>query len=162
MLKLMLPHAIQIQPFTSIRSFNDDETPDGILMVVRPVDRFGDPVKAAGQFYFELWTYVNASGERRGERLAYWERTIASRSEVELYWTRAQMYEFKLAWTQGAEGIQPERKYLLTASWRTPWEETVQDEYVLDFHLPFETLTDVPGSPAGGSPAGPSTRPAAR
>ena len=147
----MLPDRIQIQPFTSIRSFNDDEIPDGILLVLRPLDRFGDPVKAAGHFYFELWTYVNASGERKGERLAFWERDIENESEMQIYWTHAQMFEFQLAWAgQGAEQLRPGQKYVLTATWRTPFDETKRDEYVLDFHSPFEYLTR-PGVPPSGT-----------
>lgn len=133
MLSLMLPSEIRIQPFTKIKSFNNDEIPDGILAVVRPVDRFGDPVKAVGLFYFELWTWVDASNERKGERIAFWDRVTGTAEEVKLYWTRAQMYEFQLAWTQGIESIQPGRKYILTATYRTPWDETIQDEYVIDF-----------------------------
>lgn len=136
MLGLMLPQKIKIQPFTKIKSFNEDEIPDGILAVVRPLDRFGDPVKATGLFYFELWTYVEASGMPRGTRLAYWERNITSPEEVRLYWTRAEMYEFQLAWTAGVEGLQPGQKFVLTATYRAPWDETFRDEYIIDFQLP--------------------------
>ncbi len=149
MLSLMLPHEIKIQPFTQVRSFNKDEVPDGILAVVRPLDRFGDPVKAVGLWYFELWTHLDATQERKGERLAFWDRMVGTAEEVELYWTRTQMYEFQLAWTQGAEAIQPGRKYVLTATWRTPWDETLRDEYVFEFNLPPELATQ----PAAGEPA---------
>jgi hypothetical protein len=135
MLALMLPQSIKVQPFTKIRNFNEDEIPDGILAVVRPVDRFGDPVKAVGLFYFELWTFANASGISRGERLAFWERDITTAEEVRLYWTRAGMYEFQLAWTAGVEAIRPGQKYVLTATYRAPWDETFQDEYIIDFQL---------------------------
>lgn len=141
MLSLMLPHEIKIQPFTKIKSFNPDEIPDGILAVVRPLDKFGDPVKAVGLFYFELWTYRDASNERKGERLAFWDRVIASAEEVKLYWTRAQMYEFQLAWTQGVAQIHPGRKYVLTATYRTPWDETIRDEFVFDFQVPSALIT---------------------
>jgi len=134
MLSLMLPATIKIEPFTKIASFNEDEIPDGIVAVVRPLDRFGDPVKAAGLFYFELWTYVDASAERKGERLAFWERTIASEQEVRLYWNRAQMYEFQLAWTQGLQNFRPGQKYILAVTYRTPWGKGIEDEYVLDFY----------------------------
>ena len=146
MFALMLPYELKIQPFTKVKSFNEDDIPDGILAVVRPLDRFGDPVKAVGLFYFELWTYVNASGERKGERLGYWERTIGSAEEVRLYWTRAQMYEFQLAWTAGADLIRPGRKYVLTATYRPPWDETIQDEYVLDFPAPVESVAGAPSA----------------
>jgi len=170
-LRLMLPQKIQIQPFTSIRSFNDDETPDGILLVLRPVDVLGDPVKAAGHFWFELWTYVNASGERKGERLAFWEQDLNTESDIQSYWTHAQMYEFPLAWVgQGLGEIQPGRRFILRAVWRTPWDETVSDEYVLDFSLPFGSLINAPGAsppeiqesdmPPAGRQGRPATRPA--
>ena len=136
MYTLMLPEAIKIQPFTKIASFDEDEVPDGVLVVLRPLDRFGDPVKATGLFYFELWTYQNASSERRGERIAFWEQTIDSPDTVSLHWTRAEMYEFQLGWIEGADAIRPDRKYLLTATYRPPWDETIRDEYVMEFHLP--------------------------
>jgi hypothetical protein len=140
MMRLMLPHAVKIQPFSQIASFDDDDIPDGILAVIRPVDRFGDPVKAAGLFYFELWTREQAAGERKGQPLAYWDLTIDSREEITQYWTRAQMYEFQLAWTQGAEAIRPGQKYILVATYRPPWDETIRDEYVLEFSLPRDAM----------------------
>jgi len=147
MLSLMLPNAIEIQPFTKITSFNEDEVPDGILAVVRPVDRFGDPVKAAGRFYFELWTYVDASAERRGERLAFWERTIATEEEVRLYWNRAQMYEFQLAWTQGMAQLRPGRKFILAVTYRAPWDKGMEDEHVIEFYAsPSEIRRILPGT----------------
>ncbi|UCD29917.1 MAG: hypothetical protein JSV03_05425 [Planctomycetota bacterium] len=142
MFSLMLPSQIKIQPFTQIRSFDNDQIPDGILAVIRPLDRFGDPAKAVGLFYFELWTYQKASGDHKGQRLAYWERTIANEDEVKLYWTRAQMYEFQLAWTAGEEGASPGMKFVLTASYRAPWEETMQDEYILDLHVPSNLIKE--------------------
>ncbi len=154
-LGLMLPYELKIQPFSKVASFNEDQIPDGILAVVRPLDRFGDPVKAVGPFYFELWTYENATAERRGTRLAFWERNIATRDDVRLYWNRTQMYEFQLAWTQGIDSLPPNRKYLLTVTYRSPWEETMRDEYVLDFHLPpleFLTAGATPPPATQGSP----------
>jgi len=141
MLSLMLPEQIEVLPFTKITSFDEDNVPDGILAVVQPVDRFGDPVKAVGYFYFELWTYQDASGERKGERLAYWDRALTSADDVRLYWTHARMFEFQLAWTRGLEAVQPNRKYILAVSYRTPWDETIQDEYVFDFVLSESALT---------------------
>lgn len=141
MLSLMLPERIEILPFTKITSFDEDNVPDGILAVVQPTDRFGDPVKAVGYFYFELWTYQDASAQRKGKRLAYWERSLTSSDDVRLYWTHAKMFEFQLAWTRGLEAVQPNHKYLLTASYRTPWDETIQDEYVFDFLLPESAMT---------------------
>jgi len=141
-LSLMLPNRVQIQPFTKIKSFNQDDIPDGILAIIRPIDTFGDPVKAVGFFYFELYSYRPASGESKGERLEFWEKTINTEKEVRQHWSRAQMYEFKLAWTQGAGVIQPGKKYILAVTYRTPWDTTIQDEYVFDFQSPGESLTE--------------------
>jgi len=136
MLSLMLPKSVHIWPGTKIASFDDDEIPDGILAVVQPEDQFGDPIKAAGLFYFELWTYQQASAERKGRRLAFWSHVIDSAERLELHWTPAQMYEFQLGWTGGAEGIAPDKSYLLTVTYRTPWDTQMQDQMRLDFHIP--------------------------
>ena len=141
-LALMLPDRIVIEPFTRIRSFDDDPIPDGILAVVRPVDPFGDPVKAAGMFYFELYGYQNASPDRRGERLEFWEIQVDTARKVREYWSRAQMYEFRLAWTRGASRVRPGQRYLLVVTYRTPWDTTLQAERMLEFHRPGEFLTE--------------------
>ncbi len=142
MLELMLPQKIKIWSFTKVASFNDDDVPDGILVIVRPLDPFEDPVKAVGVWHFELYSFQDASGERKGERLAFWERVIATPEEVRLYWTPAQMYEFQLAWAEGVEGVAPGRKYVLAVTYRNPWEEILQDEYVIEFRLPGAALTE--------------------
>lgn len=148
MLSLMLPSEIKVQPFTRIKSFNEDEIPDGILAVVRPVDQFKDPVKAVGLFYFELWSYREASNDRKGERLEFWEKTLGTADDVKQYWTRAQMYEFQLAWTQGAGVVRPDQKYLFTVTYRTPWDTTMQDEYVLQFHASGDDAAGQQAKPA--------------
>lgn len=132
-LALLVARQIRIQPFTKIKSLDDDQIPDGILLVLRPTDVMGDPVKIFGRVYFELYAYQNASGERKGERLEFWERSLATPDDQKLYWDRtAQMYEFPLAWTQGVPSS-PVRKYVLTATYRTPWDETLADEYVMEW-----------------------------
>jgi hypothetical protein len=147
MVSLSLADCIRIEPFTRIDSFNSDNIPDGIRAFIRPLDIFGDPVKAGGHFYFELWTYVNASGDRKGERIAFWDRTIATPEEVRLYWTRAQMYEFQLAWTGPIDQLQPDRPYVFTATYRTPWETTIRAECVLDFHISGEFVPETAPAP---------------
>ncbi len=141
MLSLLMPRQIRIQPFTKIKSFDADQVPDGILLVLRPTDEFGDPIKIVGHLYFELYAYKKASAERKGERIEFWERTLATAQDQKLYWDRtAQMYEFPLAWTRGAPPS-PDHKYILTATYRSPADETLQDEYVLEFALRKSELT---------------------
>jgi len=141
-LSVMMPDRICIQPFTKITSFNRDNIPDGVRVVLRPIDRFGDPIKAGGLFYFELWTYVEASQERKGERIAFWEREISTPDETQVYWTKAQMYQFDLAWTEQAERLKPEHYYVLTATYRSPYDTTLHDERVLEFHFSRQFVTE--------------------
>jgi hypothetical protein len=144
MLALMLPTHIKILPFTRVASFDKDDIPDGLLVVLRPTDRFGDAVKAAGLFYFELYSFQEASSERKGQRLAFWDQTINTPEAVASHWTHAEIYEFKLGWPEGATSIRPGHKYVLMATYRTPWDETIVDEYVMDFTLPPGTLQRAP------------------
>lgn len=141
-LSVSVPERICIQPFSKIASFNRDNIPDGVQVIVRPIDHYGDPVKAGGLWYFELWTYVEASQERKGERIAFWERMIESHDDIRTYWTRSQMYQFDLAWTEQIEKMKPEHYYVLTATYRTPWNTTLHDERVLEFHLSRQFVTD--------------------
>lgn len=131
-MSMLAVRQIKIQPFTKIKSFDDDKIPDGIAVVVQPTDQFGDPVKAVGHLYFELYAYQAASGERKGQRLEFWDRTIATPADMKLYWDRtAQMYQFPLAWTQGVPAV-PSRKLILTVTYRTPWDLTLTDELIMD------------------------------
>ncbi len=136
MLSLMLPNHISILPFTRVASLDKDNIPDGLIIVLRPTDRFGDPVKAAGPFYFELWSFQQASGEPKKDRLAFWEQALDTPDKIASHWTHAEAYEFKLGWPEGATSIRPGHKYVLTATYRTPWDETITDEYVMEFTLP--------------------------
>lgn len=136
MLSLMLPTRIEIMPFTRIASFDKDDIPDGLIVVVRPADRFDDAVKAAGRFYFELWSFQPASGEPKKDRLAFWEESLDTPDKVAAHWTHAEMYEFKLGWPEGATSIRPGHKYVLSATYRSPWDETITDDYTLEFTVP--------------------------
>ena len=62
-LGMLLPAKIDILPFTKPRSWDDDPVPDGIEVVLRPLDSFGDQTKAVGCFRFELYTFQKASSE---------------------------------------------------------------------------------------------------
>ncbi len=149
MVGMLLPRQIRIQPFTKIKSFDDDRIPDGIAAVVRTTDSTGDPVKLVGHVYFELYAYKEASGERKGERIEFWDRTLATPADQKLYWDRtAQMYEFPLAWTQGAPPSKG-RKYILAVTCRTPWEDTLTDEYVMELTINREEVAGARTGPGG-------------
>ena len=44
MISLLMPEQIIVEPFTGLKSFDDDDEPDGLEVVIRSQDSFGDPV----------------------------------------------------------------------------------------------------------------------
>lgn len=129
---MLLVRQIKVQPFTKIRSFDEDRVPDGIGVVLSATDQFGDPVKIVGNVYFELYEFRDASADRKGNRLEYWTRDIKTAQDEQRYWDRmARWYEFPLAWTSGLPET-PSRKFVLMVSYHAPWDETLTDEYILD------------------------------
>ena len=140
-LALLLPQRIQIQPFTRIASFDDDEVPDGISVYLRPVDQFGDPVKVAGTFLFELYRYRQASADRKGERLEFWETRILDENDQRRYWDHtSQMYEFPLEIqqlrTEEGRPILSRDKAVLLVTFNTPRGEHLESEYILEAKRP--------------------------
>ncbi len=141
--KLLLPRRIKIEPFTRVKSFDEDEIPDGIEVRLRPLDRFGDPIKIVGALHFELYTYRKAAADRKGEQLQFWQVSISTPQDQRRYWDRtSQMYEFPLAW----EGIPPPTdQCVLLVTYESPWTERLEDEYVL--RLP--RTPEIMGEPFG-------------
>ena len=142
MIALLMPQSVKIRPFTKPKSFDNDKIPDGIEVLVQPLDQFDDPVKAVGTMQFELFHYQQASGQIKGERLQFWEVLIASADQVRDFWDRtAQMYLFQLAVDQ-IEGLPPGRKYVLTVRYNSPQGEHLEDEYVFHLAVPTQPLAD--------------------
>lgn len=130
-LDLYSPKRIEILPFTKVKSFNDDLIPDGIEVALRPIDTLGDPIKAYGEFRFELYTYRPASGERAGEQLETWVQPIVSEKDQAKFWDRAtSTYTFQLTW-EGGEFPAVDRKYILLATFQGSGEKRLTAEYVL-------------------------------
>ncbi len=124
---------VKVQPFTRLASFDDDELPDGLTVWVQALDAFGDPVKVVGDINFELYTFRNASGERKGDRLIFWERTIRSRGDQTTFWDRpSQMYHFELAWDEVPTAGE---KYIIAVTLNTPDEKHFFDEYEVRFNI---------------------------
>jgi hypothetical protein len=138
---LLLPKRIEVQPFTRIASFNEDEVPDGISVYVRAVDQFGDPVKVAGTFLFELYSYRQASAERKGKRLEFWQTQILSEEDQLRYWDHtSQMYEFRLEvqqlQTDEGEPILARRKAVLLVTFNTPDGQHLTSQYIIEPKIP--------------------------
>ncbi len=127
-----MPQSVSIvTPFTRIRSFDDDETPDGLELLVRPLDGLGDPVKMAGTVMVELYRFVPASGEPKGERIEFWNIPLSTPDDQKTYWNRTtQMYEFRLQ--LNVRAVPPDRAYVVLVTYTTPLGERMTDEYTLE------------------------------
>ncbi|MCA9243030.1 MAG: hypothetical protein KDA32_03675 [Phycisphaerales bacterium] len=130
-IELMIPKRIEIRPHMT-KAVNVDEAggADQIEVVIAAYDSYDDPVKAVGVFQFELYTFRPASGDRLGQRLAYWETPLTRESQLE-YWDRvARFYSFPLD-GKGLD-IKPGR-YILVASLRGPSDDRLTSEYEFDY-----------------------------
>lgn len=142
MIALLMPQSVKIQPFTKPKSFDKDNIPDGIEVLVQPLDEFNDPVKAVGTMQFELYRHRPASGQIKGERIQFWEVPITSAKHIRQFWDRtAQMYLFKLAVDEIA-GLPVGVKYVLTVRYNSPQGEHLEDEYVFHLSAPSQPLAD--------------------
>lgn len=156
-LQMLMPSAVRIQPFTQATSFDDDGVPDGIELMVQPLDRIGDPVKVVGRFTFELWTYRAASADRKGRQLQFWEVVLDSDKDQQRFWDRtAMMYVFNLDVVPGAippgedTGPVVPGKLVVVAAYHTPSGEHLIDEFDLDVRDEFRALPDRVRGQAGG------------
>jgi hypothetical protein len=142
LIALLMPQSVKIQPFTKPKSFDKDAIPDGIEVLVQPLDKFNDPVKAVGAMQFELFRYQPASGQSKGERIQFWEVLIDSEDQIDQFWDRtAQMYLFKLAVDEIA-GLPVGVKYVLTVRYNSPQGEHLEDEYVFNLAAPSQPLAN--------------------
>jgi hypothetical protein len=129
MLALLMPSRIEIvEPFTRVKSFDGDTTPDGIELLLQAVNSLGNPgLMIAGRMHVELFEQVSASAEQKGRRLEHWDIELATPQQQRTHWnTLTQMYEFRL-------GIDPARipladKYVLAVGYTSPLGERLTDE----------------------------------
>lgn len=130
-IELMIPKRIEIRPHMT-KAVNVDAVggADQFEVIIAAFDSFDDPVKAVGVFQFELYTFRPASGDRLGQRLAYWEQPLTRETQAE-YWDRvARFYSFPLD-GKGLD-IKPGR-YILLASLRGPNENRLTSEYEFEY-----------------------------
>ncbi len=123
-----MPERIIVEPFTGLKSFDDDNLPDGLEVVFRPVDSFGDPVKIAGSIRIELYEFRPASGESKGRRIEMWTIPLDSGGDQKKYWNRfTQTYEIpvELDVSQAPAG----ERYIIELSYNTPLGDHMVTEY---------------------------------
>jgi len=138
-LKMLMPSQLEILPFTKPRSWDDDYIPDGIEVVLRPLDSFGDQTKAVGVFRFELYIFRKAHADPRGDRIGYWQVDLKSKQAQDQYWDKiTRTYRFRLGWTDTKQ-FKP-GKYVLEVTYISPWNERISAKYILNAKLPREQL----------------------
>jgi len=134
LLALLMPSRIEIvEPFTRVKSFDDDATPDGIELLLRAVNSLDNPgLMIAGQVRVELFEHVAGSADQKGRRLEHWDVELATAAQQRRYWNQlTQMYEFRL-------GVDPTvmpnaDNYVLLVTYNSPLGEHLTDECVISY-----------------------------
>jgi len=148
-IELLQPSRIEVLQFTKPRSWDGDETPDGLEVVLRPLDAFGDQTKAVGTFRFELHLYRKASSDPRGERIGFWEVPVDTRKAQVQHWDPiTRYYSFRLQW----DGPTPQSgKYVLHVTYISPWGKRLADTYVFEIRQPKLRIKEKIETQWGGS-----------
>jgi hypothetical protein len=132
MLALLMPSKIEIvQPFTRVKSFDDDSTPDGIEVLLQAVNSLGNRgLMIAGHVRVELYEHVAASGDQKGRRLEHWDVPLTTRENQLQHWNAiTQMYEFLLRVDPAK--IPTADKYVLAVVYNSPLDERLTYECVI-------------------------------
>lgn len=146
MLELLMPSRIEIvQPFTRVRGFEQEDVEEGIEVLLQAVNRLDNPgLMIAGDIRIELYSFVPASGNRKGRRIETWRIQIADKEDQRAYWNGiTQMYQFKLG--LDPEGFPVSDKYVLAVTYNSPLGEHLSDECVVERpvnRLPLGTAID--------------------
>ncbi len=141
MLALLMPSRIEIvEPFTRLRSFDADDIPDGIEVLLRAVNSLDNPgLMIVGSVRVELFEHVPASANQKGKRVEQWTVDLGSVSQQRKHWNRlTQMYEFRLGVNRAS--IPGVGRYVLSVTYTSPLSEHLTDEFVM------EELRGMPGS----------------
>ena len=139
-LALMGPARIDIvEPFTEIRSFDDDAQPDGIELRLRAVNKLGEPGQMlVGRVRVELYEFIKASGDHKGRQLQLWNVDLSSDDHQRRFWNKlTQMNDLRLQ--IDASQLERARHFVLLVTYESPWGERLTDETVIDL-----ASTDLP------------------
>ncbi|RME41385.1 MAG: hypothetical protein D6788_01340, partial [Planctomycetota bacterium] len=120
-LRLLLPQRIEIVgPFTRVRSFDEDDMPDGIELLLQAVNSLDDPgLMLVGDVRVELYEFVPASADHKGRRLECWTVELDTPQKQRTYWNDVtQMYEFRLGIDPSR--IPPAERFVLAVTYTSP------------------------------------------
>jgi len=127
-----MPKRVEIvEPFTRVRSFDQDAEPDGIELIVQAFNALDNPgLMIAGGFQIGLYEHIQGSADRKGRRLEHWEFDLITEADQRRYWNAlTQMYEFRIA--VDASRIPPGEKYVLSMTYNSPVGEHMTDECLI-------------------------------
>lgn len=92
------PVKVSVSYFTEVRDFSGDGNIDGLDVRVTLEDRFGDAVKALGDFRVELFSHLPRSNDPRGGQISNWFVSVNSAEDLEKYWDSTdRAFRFPLA-----------------------------------------------------------------
>jgi len=133
MLTLLVPRKIEIvAPFTGVKSFDDDPTPDGIELLLQAVNSLDDPGMLVGHVRVELFEQVPATADPKGRRLEHWNIELTTMNQQRTFWNAAtQMYEFRLQ--ADPEVIPPRDRYVLQVTYASPLGEHLTAEHAFEY-----------------------------
>ncbi len=140
MLALLMPGKIEIvAPFTRVKSFDDDTTPDGIELLLQAVNSLDDPSMIVGSVHVDLFLHIPASGDPKGQRLEYWDVELSTLQDQRTFWNQAtQMYEFHLPVDPSL--IPAEDRFVLRVTYTSPLGEHLTDECIIDIRAAKRAL----------------------
>lgn len=122
--------SLRILPSTAVADWTWDGQADGLLVYVRAEDNFHDPSKAPGDYLIELYSFREASADRRGERIGFWLVRIDSKDRQEEYWDPVTLaYRFQCAYVQP---VAVGKKYVLTVIYNSPFHNRLFAQQILD------------------------------
>ncbi len=126
-----------LEPFTQVRSFDQDRIPDGVEVLLQAFDSQGEAVKLAGNIVFEFFTYREPAADPKNEQIQRWEFAINTLEKQETYWDpRTRLYKFPLLVDKsrlapGKRGKE-DKKYVLVARYNDAWGEHLESQATID------------------------------
>jgi len=129
MLRVLMPSKIKIvEPFTRVRSFDADNTPDGIEVLIQAVNSMGNSgLMVVGTMHIELYEHVSGSADQKGKRLEHWNIDITTPEQQKKFWNDlTQMYEFRLGVNPAV--VPAAERFVLVATYNSPLGEHLTDE----------------------------------
>jgi len=135
-LAMLMPSHIEIvEPFTRVKSFDDDQEPDGIELLLQAVNPLDNPgLMIVGDITVELYEFIPASADQKGRRIDMWEIELKSKEDQKQYWNQiTQMYEFRLG--VDSELVPVAKRYVLCVTYHSPLGQHLTDEYQIDYRV---------------------------